>query len=50
VNEIILPVASRLMDPAQARGASADGYLAHVLMHEICHGSDRPSRAATGVR
>jgi hypothetical protein len=26
------------MDPAQAKQASADGYLASTLMHEICHG------------
>ena len=38
VNEIILPLAARVMDPAQARRASAEGYLASTLMHEICHG------------
>ena len=38
VNEVILPLASRVMDAAQARQASADGYLASTLMHEICHG------------
>jgi hypothetical protein len=38
VNEVILPLAARVMDPAQARQASADGYLASTLMHEICHG------------
>jgi hypothetical protein len=38
VHEIILPLAARVMDPAQARRASADGYLASTLMHEICHG------------
>src|SRR6202158_2974245 len=38
VNEVILPLAARVMDPAQARRASADGYLASTLMHEICHG------------
>ena len=38
VNEIILPLAARVMDPAQARQASADGYMASTLMHEICHG------------
>src|SRR6476646_12146811 len=26
------------MDPAQAKQASADGYMASTLMHEICHG------------
>jgi hypothetical protein len=38
VNEIILPLAARLMDPAQARRASAEGYLAVVVVHEISHG------------
>jgi hypothetical protein len=38
VNEVILPVAKRLMREDQARMASADGYLAAVMMHEICHG------------
>ena len=38
VSEVILPLAARVMDPAQARRASAEGYLASTLMHEICHG------------
>jgi len=38
VNEIILPLAARVMDAAQAKQASADGYMASTLMHEICHG------------
>jgi hypothetical protein len=38
VNEVILPLAARIMDPAQARRASAEGYLADTVMHEICHG------------
>src|SRR5215471_93550 len=38
VNEVILPLASRVMDGSQARQASAEGYLASTLMHEICHG------------
>src|SRR5437773_2530179 len=38
VHEIILPLAARVMDPAQAKQASAEGYLASTLMHEICHG------------
>src|SRR5207253_8851847 len=38
VKEIILPLAARIMDPVQARRASAEGYLAHVVMHEISHG------------
>jgi len=38
VNEVILPLASRIMDPAQAKRAAAEGYLATTVMHEICHG------------
>jgi len=38
VKEVILPLAARIMDPAQARRASAEGYLASTVMHEICHG------------
>jgi peptidase M49-like protein len=38
VKEIILPLAARVMDPAQARRASAEAYLAWVVMHEISHG------------
>jgi hypothetical protein len=38
VNEVILPLAARVMDAAQAKRASAEGYLATTVMHEICHG------------
>jgi hypothetical protein len=38
VREVILPVARRLMRPDQAAKASAGGYLAAVMMHEISHG------------
>jgi hypothetical protein len=38
VNEVILPIAARVMDAGQAKQASADGYLAGTVMHEICHG------------
>src|SRR5689334_6942750 len=38
VNEVILPLAARIMDPSQAKRASAEGYLATTVMHEICHG------------
>lgn len=38
VNEIILPLAQRVMRPDQAARASAEGYLAMVMMHEISHG------------
>src|SRR6202023_4253521 len=38
VNEIILPLAKRLMREDQAAKASGEGYLASTLMHEITHG------------
>ncbi|HXZ26821.1 MAG TPA: Zn-dependent hydrolase [Terriglobales bacterium] len=38
VNFVVLPVARHLMRPDQAAQASAEGYLADVMMHEICHG------------
>jgi hypothetical protein len=38
VREIILPLAARILEPGQAQRASAEGYLAMTLMHEICHG------------
>ena len=38
VSEVILPLAARVMDPAQAKRASAEGYMATTVMHEICHG------------
>ena len=38
VREVILPLAARLMDPAQAKQASGDGYLTSTILHEICHG------------
>jgi hypothetical protein len=37
VSYVVLPIARELMQPAQAAKASADGYLAAVLMHEISH-------------
>jgi hypothetical protein len=38
VQEVILPLAAKVMDPAQAKQASAEGYLASTVLHEICHG------------
>ena len=38
VNYVILPIAKRLMRADQAEQASGEGYLAHTLLHEICHG------------
>ena len=37
VNEVILPLAKRLMREDQAAKASGEGYLASTLMHEISH-------------
>src|SRR4051812_14625182 len=36
VKHVILPIAERLMPPAQASKASGEGYLVGTLMHEIC--------------
>jgi hypothetical protein len=38
VNYIILPLAQRTMRADQAAMASADGYMADTIMHEISHG------------
>ena len=38
VEYVILPVAQKLMPPAQAAKASGEGYLAGTLLHEISHG------------
>jgi len=38
VNYVILPVAQRLLRADQAALASAEGYLASTMMHEISHG------------
>jgi len=38
VNYVILPLAKYLMPEAQAARASAEGYMASTVLHEICHG------------
>jgi Peptidase family M49 len=38
VNFVVLPISKLLMKEDQAAMASMEGYLAVVLMHEICHG------------
>ncbi len=38
VNEVILPLAAKVMDEASAKRASAAGYMAATVMHEIAHG------------
>jgi hypothetical protein len=37
VNNVILPLAKKVMPAAQAAKASGEGYLAGTLLHEICH-------------
>lgn len=37
VNDVILPLAQKLMQPAQAAKVSGEGYMASTLMHEIAH-------------
>lgn len=38
VNYVVVPMAQRVMEPAQAAKVTADAYLATTLMHEIAHG------------
>jgi hypothetical protein len=38
VSAVILPIAGKMLDPAQAGDVSADGYLTAVILHEISHG------------
>jgi hypothetical protein len=38
VNNVVLPVARKLMEPDQAARVSGEGYLQFTIMHEICHG------------
>jgi hypothetical protein len=51
VNYVILPIAQRLLRPDEAALASADGYLASTMMHEISHGLGPAfARTASGKR
>jgi hypothetical protein len=51
VNYVILPIAKRLLREDQAELASADGYLASTMMHEISHGLGPAfARTASGRR
>jgi hypothetical protein len=51
VNYVILPVAKRLLRADQAALASAQGYLATTMMHEISHGLGPAfARTSTGQR
>ncbi len=38
VNYVILPLARYVMPQSQAARASAEGYMASTVLHEICHG------------
>jgi hypothetical protein len=38
MNEVILPLSKRLMSSSQTPKVSAEGFMASVVMHEICHG------------
>jgi hypothetical protein len=38
LKEVILPLAERVIDPAQAKRASHESYLTWVVLHEISHG------------
>jgi hypothetical protein len=51
VNYVILPIAQRLLRADQASLASAEGYLACTMMHEISHGLGPAfARTASGRR
>jgi hypothetical protein len=51
VNYVILPIAMRLLREDEAAIASADGYLASTMMHEISHGLGPAfARTASGRR
>jgi hypothetical protein len=50
VNVVILPIARRLLRPDQATLASADGYLATTVMHEIGHGLGPAFAHVAGVK
>jgi len=49
VNFVILPLAKRMMEPAQADKVTGEGYLTGTLLHEISHGLG-PSFARRGTR
>ena len=38
VNQVILPIAAVMMEPAQAKQVTGGGYLTGTIMHEISHG------------
>lgn len=50
VNYVILPIAQRLLRADQASLASAEGYLATTMMHEISHGLGPAFARDSGAR
>jgi hypothetical protein len=38
VENVVLPIAGRMLPPEQARDVSGEGYLTGVILHEISHG------------
>jgi hypothetical protein len=38
VNNVILPIAQKMLSPAQTADVTAEGYLTPVILHEISHG------------
>jgi hypothetical protein len=50
VEYIVLPIAHRLLRPDQAAKASAEGYLATTIMHEISHGLGPAFARAAGQK
>ena len=38
VENVILPIAGKMLTPAQAKDVSGEGYLTGVILHEISHG------------
>jgi hypothetical protein len=50
VEHVILPIAQRLLRADQAQQASAEGYLATTVMHEISHGLGPAFAHAGGAR
>jgi Peptidase family M49 len=38
VNNVILPIAQKMLTPAQAKDVSGEGYLTAVILHELSHG------------
>ncbi len=38
VNDVILPIAQKLLTPEQAKDVTGEGYLTGVILHELSHG------------